>query len=94
MCFFLNGISYIAVIFSLTRLKIKKTEVSVRQSGWKSFKEGLDYTMKFTALKKILLTSTLLFFLCFPFTTLLPFFVKNVFHSDVSTLGFFWVRLD
>lgn len=40
MCFFLNGISYIAVIFSLTRLKIKKTEVSVRQSGWKSFRKG------------------------------------------------------
>jgi len=89
MCFFLNGISYIAVIFSLTRLKIKKIEVPVRQSGWKSFREGLDYTMKFVALKRILLTSALFFFLCFPFTTLLPYFAKNVFNSDASILGFF-----
>jgi len=89
MCFFLNGISYIAVIFSLTRLKIKKIEVPVSQSGWKSFREGLDYTMKFVALKRILLTSALFFFLCFPFTTLLPFFAKNVFNSDASILGFF-----
>ena len=89
MCFFLNGISYIAVIFSLTRLKIKEIEMPVRQSGWKSFREGWDYTIKFKALKRILLTSTLFFFLCFPFTTLLPFFAKNVFHSNASTLGYF-----
>lgn len=89
MCFFLNGISYIAVIFSLTRLKIKKIDVPGRESGWKSFREGLDYTMKFIVLKRILLTSTLFFFLCFPFSTLLPFFAKNIFHSNASTLGFF-----
>src|SRR5690606_10360761 len=54
MCFFLNGIAYIAVIFSLTRLKIKKVEMPVRQTGWQGFKEGLDYTMRFHALKRIL----------------------------------------
>ncbi|MDD4159444.1 MAG: MFS transporter [Synergistaceae bacterium] len=89
MCFFLNAVSYLAVIFSLTRLKIKKIELPVRQSGWKSFREGLDYTIGFTALKKILMASTLFFFLCFPFTTLLPFFAKNIFHSDASILGLF-----
>ncbi|MGD9665907.1 MAG: MFS transporter [Synergistaceae bacterium] len=89
MCFFLNGIAYIAVIFSLTRLKIKKVEMPVRQTGWQGFKEGLDYTMRFHALKRILMTSSLFFFLCFPYSTLLPFFARNVFHGDASVLGFF-----
>lgn len=89
MCFFLNGLSYIAVIFSLTRLKIKNVEMPLRQSGWRSFREGLDYTMGFRALKRILVTSAVFFFLCFPFATLLPYFAKNIFQSDASTLGFF-----
>ncbi|NLD05688.1 MAG: MFS transporter [Synergistaceae bacterium] len=89
MCFFLNGLAYVGVIFSLTRLKIKKVDMPVRQSGWQGFKEGLDYTMRFHALRRILLTSTVFYFLCFSYSTLLPFSAKNVFNSDASTLGFF-----
>lgn len=89
MCFFLNGIAYVGVIFSLTRLKLKKVDMPVRQSGWLSFKEGISYSMRFHALRRILLTSTAFYFFCFPYSTLLPFFAKNVFHSNASTLGFF-----
>ena len=89
MCFFLNGIAYIAVIFSLTRLKIKKVEMAIPKGGWHGFREGLEYTLGFYALKKIILTSSVFFFLCFPYATLLPFFARNVFQSDASTLGFF-----
>ncbi len=89
MCFFLNGIAYIAVIFSLTRLKIKKVEMTIPKGGWHGFREGLEYMLGFYALKKIILTSSVFFFLCFPYATLLPFFARNVFQSDASTLGFF-----
>ena len=89
MCFFLNGLAYIAVIFSLTRLKIKKIDVSLPKSGWHGFREGLEYMLGFRALKRILLTSAVFFFLCYPYATLLPFFARNVFENNASTLGFF-----
>lgn len=89
MCFFLNGIAYLAVIFSLTRLKIRKIETALPKSGWQGFKEGLDYTRRFNVLKRMILTSAAFFFLCFPYATLLPFFARNVFQSNASTLGFF-----
>ncbi len=89
MCFFLNGIAYLAVIFSLTRLKIRKIETALPKSGWQGFKEGLDYTRRFNVLKRMILTSAAFFFLCFPYATLLPFFARNIFQSNASTLGFF-----
>lgn len=90
VCFLLNGISFTAVLYSLTRLKIPDTTVSsVRVSGWRSFKEGMDYTRGFLCLKIILGFSAGFFFLCLPYTTLLPFFAKNVFGGDASILGAF-----
>ena len=88
-CFFLNGISFMAVIYSLTKLKIKKTPYKNRESGIESFKNGIAYTMQFTLLRRILFSSAIFFFLCFPFSTLLPFFAKTIFLSNASTLGLF-----
>ena len=88
-CFLLNGISFMAVLFSLTKLKIKDVPVKRHESGIRSLRDGIAYTMKFDVLKKILISSAVFYFLCFPFSTLLPFFARNVFHSNASTLGLF-----
>lgn len=78
----LNGISFMAVLFSLTKLKIKDVPVKRHESGIRSLRDGIAYTMKFDVLKKILISSAVFYFLCFPFSTLLPFFTRNVFHSN------------
>lgn len=88
-CFALNSVSFMAVIYSLTKLKIKNVPVPAKESAFKSFKEGIAYTMNFAVLRKVILASALFYFLCSPFITLLPFFAKNIFHSNASTLGMF-----
>ncbi|MCE5201872.1 MAG: MFS transporter [Synergistaceae bacterium] len=88
-CFLLNGLSFMTVIYSLTKLKIKNIPVPVRQNGWTSFKEGLEYTRNFKVLGGMLMLSAAFFFLSNPFTTLLPFFARNIFNSDASALGLF-----
>jgi len=88
-CFLLNGVSFMTVIYSLTKLKIRHVQSASRQNGWKSFKEGLLYAKDFEVLRKMLTLSALFFFISNPFATLLPFFAKNIFDSSASALGFF-----
>jgi len=90
ICFLLNGISFMAVIFSLTKLKLKDIPVpAVRKSGWQSFKEGIAYAQDFRLLRLLLFSSAIYFFLCLPYTTLLPLFARNLYASNASVLGFF-----
>lgn len=61
-CFLLNGISFMAVLFSLTKLKIKDVPVKRHESGIRSLRDGIAYTMKFDVLKKILISSAVFYF--------------------------------
>jgi MFS family permease len=90
-CFLLNACSFMAVIFSLTKLRIKdapELSLSKKSSGLRSFKEGVRYVKGFGLLRRKLIFSAFFFFICLPYATLLPFFARNIFKSP-SVLGFF-----
>lgn len=89
VCFLLNGISFMAVIYSLTKLKIKHVPPKTRQSGWKSFVAGWRYANKFKVLKRMLVTASVFFFFCYPYTTLFPYFARTKFAEGASALGYF-----
>lgn len=89
LCFLFNGISIMAVIYSLTRLKLKEAPAQAAQpGGWQSLKEGLAYARDFKLLRLLLWTSAVYYFIGMPYTMILPFFARNVFDSP-SALGLF-----
>jgi len=81
-CFFLNGISFLAVIFSLLLIKSsfrpQKTEASVvSQIG-----EGLRFVAARRSLIQLMVLGFASTFCGVPILTLLPVFVKNIYGMD------------
>jgi MFS family permease len=81
-CFFLNGVSFIAVILMLW---IMHVESGVRFAGdfapLERLKEGLHYARRHTTIAPLLLLAGITSFLTINITTLLPAFADEVLHS-------------
>ncbi|MEN6302974.1 MAG: MFS transporter, partial [Armatimonadia bacterium] len=88
VCFLLNSLSYIAVIWALLVMKVRQREVSRSTSaGLGGLVEGLVYVWRFEALRYLLLNLTLVMLVGGPFMTLMPVFAKKVLHGGPQTLG-------
>jgi len=89
MCFLINGLSYLVVIFSLFRMKIKpRTTKTGRQHFLTQFKEGFTYTFGFIPIKSVILLLALISLMGMPYTVLMPVFAKKILHGDAHTFGF------
>ncbi|HOW58414.1 MAG TPA: MFS transporter [Candidatus Omnitrophota bacterium] len=89
ICFLLNAISYIAVLFSLITMKIFKPSFNTsKRHIFLELKEGLKYALYFPPIKWILLLLGLVSLMGVPFQVLMPIFAKDVFHGGAHTLGF------
>ncbi len=88
-CFLVDGISYIAVIFSLLLMRVH-VEVVVRKatSTLQELKEGWSYVYDFLPIRTILLLFALVSLMGMPFVVLMPVFAANVLHGGAHTLGF------
>jgi MFS family permease len=89
MCFLLNGISFLAVIFALLAMKMRpdkgkheKTEV------WEGLKEGFTYAFGFVPIRSILFLIGLISLVGMANTTLMPVFAKDILHGGPQTFGF------
>src|SRR5208282_3780013 len=75
MCFFINGLSYIAVIAALFAMRIVfRPPVAERSHFIENLKEGFSYTFGFAPLRNILLLLSLVSLLGMPYVTLMPVF--------------------
>jgi MFS family permease len=89
VCFFINGLSYIAVIVALLSMSIEKRELEKKASGvWTSVKEGFHYVLHSSPIKAILLLIALTSIMGMPYAVLMPIFAKNVLKGGSHTLGF------
>ena len=89
VCILLNAISYIAVIVALLAMRVavkrgKPTESRIRQE----LKDGFRYAYNFLPIRFILLLIAVVSFTLGAFQTLIPVFVKDIFHGGPKTLGF------
>lgn len=88
-CFLLNGISYLAVIYGLLRIKTtsyvreKKKHVSM----FKEIKDGMVYIAKDPVLVLTLLLVAIIGTFAFNFSILIPVFTKGVLHMQEQTYG-------
>jgi len=88
-CFFMNGISFLAVIFALYAMKITRPP-AIRQTGsiLAGIKAGLKYSFEFTPIRTILIYTAITSFFATPYLVLMPVFAKVILHGDSRTLGF------
>ncbi len=87
-CFFLNGVSFIAVIISLLLMRVaqKKPEVH-RGSMFVQLVEGLIYIWKTNTIRTIILLLTITSLFAYGYSALLPAFAKDVLNAGPEGLG-------
>ena len=88
-CFLIDGISYIAVIWSLLAMRIAPVESRADQKHvLQELAEGWTYIVESPAIRSILVVLALASLVGMPFTVLLPIMAGNVLHGGPHTLGF------
>jgi MFS family permease len=89
ICFLLNGLSFIAVIWSLLAMKItpKKKEIQSSQV-LQGLKEGFSYAFSFLPIRSLLLLLGLVSLMGMPYMVLMPIFAEKILHGGPQILGF------
>jgi len=89
ICFLINGLSYIAVIVSLFRIRVLKEikpEKATRMI--QELKDGFRYVASSTPLKNILLLVAAVSLFGWSYSILLPVFAKDILGGGAVTFGF------
>jgi len=89
MCFFFNGLSFLAVIVALWLMKIRIKKREARSTRlWVVLKEGFAYAFGFAPIRSILLLLGLVSVMGMPYTVLMPIFARDILHGGPHTFGF------
>jgi MFS family permease len=85
--FFLNGLSFLAVLIALTR--IRYIEPAIHQEGhlWQKMQQGFAYVLKHSAMSSLIVMVAIGSFLAIPYLTFVPYFARDVLGSDEPGLG-------
>ncbi len=86
--FLLNGLSFLAVLVALLRMRYPAESVPRKQSVWRSLREGFAYVRRSPEMSALIALVACASFLLFPFLTFVPYFVKNNLHAGERGLGF------
>ena len=89
ICFLINAISYIFVLWSLLLMRVAPHEK--KENGkpvWKELKEGFSYTFGFVPIKYTIFLLALVSLMGMPYTVLMPVYAKEILHGGSHTFGF------
>jgi MFS family permease len=89
-CFFVDGVSYFAVIASLIMMRIEATDLDLSRHAanmLEQMREGWNYVRTFRPIRTILLLFGLVSLMGWPYSVLLPIFAGQVLHGGPHTLG-------
>ena len=95
-CFFIDGVSYIAVVASLLMMRLPAHRMAAlgaaagraQASLYVQLKEGWDFVRNHAPIRTILLLFALVSLMGWPFTVLMPIFAAQVLKGGPHTLGF------
>jgi len=88
-CFFVDGISYIAVIISLLLMRVHVAELKRAAAPmFEQMREGWQYVSTFVPIRNILLLFALVSLMGMPYMVIMPLFAAQVLHGGAHTLGF------
>jgi MFS family permease len=89
VCFFLNAVSFFAVIWALLAMKLKqRVGNGLRKRALVELREGFLYTYRNLPIRAILLLMAFVSVVGMSYMTLLPVFARDVLHGGPDTLGF------
>jgi MFS family permease len=87
-CFFLNGVSYLAVIWSLLAMRLPSYAAPPgRASAWAGFREIVAYIRGDRRVSTLVTLTALLSVFGFPFLSLMPVFARDVLHVGAGGYG-------
>ena len=90
-CFMINGLSFIAVIGSLWRMRLPPIEKGVRQSSaFQELKEGVLYVLTHRVIRTIITMIVVISLFGISFAVLLPAWAVKVLGGDATTNG--WLQ--
>ena len=99
-CFFANGLSYVAIVAALARVRFKKRSAAApaapvegekvevgRRAMWIDLADGFRYVRGRPGVRAVLVCSTLVCLFGTPYLVLLPLFARNVYGWDEAGLS-------
>ncbi len=86
-CFYLNAVSFIAVIISLSRIKTKNGLINPSKKLVDDFFEGINFIRKKTDLLYVIILVAAFSIFGIPFTSFLPVFAEDIFHAGAKGYG-------
>jgi MFS family permease len=87
-CFFLNGVSFIAVLIALLMMRIEHTgRKHSGESPVRSFIEGFRFAMSDIPIRSALLLLTVLSLFGLQYSVFLPIYARDILHGGAKTLG-------
>jgi MFS family permease len=89
LCFVINGVSYLAVIYALAKMRIEhQTSAAARNSALKDIQAGFHYVRTQVVVRTIVLSVLILSLFGLSFITLMPAWAVNVLGGDATTNGY------
>jgi len=87
-CFLLNALSFVAVIISLLMMRLPDYIHKVHKKNvFGELKEGMAYIKRTPSISFVLIMLALVSLLVLPFSTLIPYYARDVFHGTARTFG-------
>ncbi len=87
-CFFVNGLSFLAVIFALLAMRIAPQEEAEQGiSPWQSLLQGFRFAMKDRVVRAVLILLSMLSFFGLQYIVFMPVFAKDILHGGARGLG-------
>jgi len=85
--FFLNGVSFLAVLWALTRIKYPEQEPSHYPGFFSSLRAGFSYVREHPQMRVLLWLTAAASFFGIPFLTFIPYFARIQLHTGETGLG-------
>ena len=87
-CFFVNGLSFLAVIIALLAMRIApQDELEGQRSAWESFVQGFRFAMNDRVVRSVLILLSMLSFFGLQYLVFMPIFAQDVLRGGARGLG-------
>jgi MFS family permease len=88
-CFFLNGVSFLAVIGALLAMRVSREKPQPsNESPFRAFLEGFRYAMSDVPVRSVLLLLSVLSLFGLQYSVFLPIFADGILHGGAKGMGF------
>lgn len=87
-CFFLNGLSFLALLYALRRLRLPSVEHASLEGFWGPLRVGFGYIREQAVMRTLLILVAMGSLCAMPYVTLMPAFARDVLGLGPAGLGY------